>query len=87
MDEERAGLTRAFVYKFETVLKDQRDAADDLRMLAEEALEAKFSKREVAAMRKIARIKMKNDRLKAAYDNHALEEIGRAVGCDVFTLP
>lgn len=86
MDEERTGLAKAFVSKFQQIMSDQADAAADLRLTAEEALEAKFSKREVSAMKKIARVQLKDARLKTAYDNHALEEIGRAVGCDVFNL-
>jgi uncharacterized protein (UPF0335 family) len=65
-------------------MRDVETAQSDLKAIAEAAKAQEFSPRDVAAMKKIARLRLKDQKEAAQAELEALERIGKAAGFDVF---
>ena len=84
LDLNRTTITTNFVDRFEEALRVQETAANDLKEIANDAVEQEFSKRDVEAMKKIARFRLKDQVGRAREQIDALRRIGAAVQCDLF---
>lgn len=84
LDLDRTTATKNFVDRMEKCLRDAQTAADDLKEVLAEAKEAEFAPRDVEAMKKIARLRLKNQIGHAQEQLEALQRIGDAVGADLF---
>lgn len=73
-----------FVDRFESLFKDQLDIREDLKELAGEVLKEEFTRDQLAAMRKIAKLRLDDKRVQAMKALAALEEVGKATGFDLF---
>lgn len=62
----------------------QQIAAEDIKVIALKALEAEFSKRDIGAMKAIARMRLKDQKSQAQEKLEALERIGKIVQFDLF---
>jgi uncharacterized protein (UPF0335 family) len=83
-DLDRSTLTKSFVDRMEECLRQQQVAADDLKQVCADATEAEFGPHDIKAMKKIARIWLKDQRSDARDQLEALERIGRAVQFELF---
>src|SRR3954471_21280385 len=81
LDLDRSTLIRDFVDEMEGRMRKVEGAQAALKDIVEAAARQEFTPREVAAMKKIAQLRLKDQ--KAAVQQ-ALERIGRAAGFDVF---
>jgi hypothetical protein len=59
-------------------------AADDLKQVCADAVEQEFGPHDIKAMKKIARIRLKDQQSDARDQLEALERIGRAVQFELF---
>lgn len=84
LDLDRTTATKNFVDRIEECLRDAQTAADDLKGVLAEAKEAEFAPRDVEAMKKIARLRLKDQIGRAQEQLEALQRIGDAVGADLF---
>ena len=84
-DLDRTSLTKNMVDRMETCLRDVQTAQADLKAIVAAAREAEFSKRDVEAMRKIAKLRLDDKKGAAQEQLEALEKIGKAVGFDLFS--
>jgi uncharacterized protein (UPF0335 family) len=84
LDLDRKTITKSFVDRMEECMRAQQTAADDLKEVIADAKEAEFSPRDVEAMKKIAKLRLKDQRGRAQEQLEALQRIGRAVGFDLF---
>jgi uncharacterized protein (UPF0335 family) len=84
LDLNRATVTTDFVSRFEAVMRDQQTAAVDLKEIAAQAAEQEFSKRDIEAMKKIAKMRLKDQIGRAREQIDALRRIGAAVQIDLF---
>lgn len=83
-DLDRKQATRKLVENMEQCMRDIENAQEDLRQVVASAKEAEFSVREVAAMKTVAKLRIK-DQLGAAREKMgALERVSEAVGCPLF---
>jgi uncharacterized protein (UPF0335 family) len=87
LDLNRTTVTTDFVSRFEAVMRDQQTAADDLKEIAAQAAEQEFSKRDIEAMKKIAKMRLKDQVGRAREQIDALRRIGAAVQIDLFAEP
>ena len=83
-DLDRSTLTKSFVDRMEECLRQQQVASDDIKKICAEATEAEFGPLDVKAMKKIARIRLKDQQSAARDQLEALERIGRAVQFELF---
>lgn len=83
-DLDRKGLTAQLVTNMEQCLRDAQSAREDLKQVIASAKEAQFSRKDIAAMRKIANLRMKDQLTEAREQLAALERVGQAVGFDLF---
>lgn len=86
LDLNRTTITTDFVNRFEAVMRDQQTAADDLKEIAAQASEQEFSKRDIEAMKKIAKMRLKDQIGRAQEQIDALRRIGAAVQIDLFEM-
>jgi uncharacterized protein (UPF0335 family) len=84
LDLNRTTVTTDFVARFETVMRAQQAASDDLKEIAAQAAEQEFSKRDIEAMKKIAKMRLKDQIGRAREQIDALRRIGAAVQIDLF---
>lgn len=83
-DLDRSQLTREMVDRMEQAMRRIDDARADLQMIVAECNEAFFKKRDIEAMKKIAKLR-KDDKQSAAREQiEALMRIGRVVQFDLF---
>jgi len=83
-DLDRKKLTKSMVDRMERVMREADAAKDDLKEIIAECREANFKKRDIEAMKKIAKLR-KDDKKGAAQEQlEALERIGGIVGFDLF---
>lgn len=83
-DLDRTRLTREMVDRMEQAMREIDAARDDLKAVIAECREAEFRKRDIEAMKKIAKFR-KDDKQSAAREQiEALLRIGRAVQFDLF---
>jgi hypothetical protein len=83
-DQNRTTLTSDLVDQMEEAMRSIQGAQEDLKAIAETALEHEFTAREVAAMKAIAKIRLKDKKIEAKEKLEALERVGKAVGFDLF---
>ncbi len=81
---DRRKLTAEFVARFETLLQEQQDTAEDLKELAGEAKRKQFTKAVVKAMRKIAKLRLDDKRREASAQLEALQQVADACNFDLF---
>lgn len=86
LDLNRTTITTNFVDRFEEVMRQQEAAANDLKEITADASEQEFSKRDIEAMKKIAKFRLKDQIGRAREQISALRRIGAAVQCDLFSL-
>lgn len=86
LDLNRTTITTDFVNRFEAVMRDQQTAADDLKEIAAQASEQEFTKRDIEAMKKIAKMRLKDQIGRAREQIDALRRVGAAVQIDLFDL-
>jgi hypothetical protein len=84
LDLDRSTLIKDFVGEMEARMRDVETALSDLKDIAEAAARQEFTPREVAAMKKIAKLRLKDQKAAASLELEALQRIGRAAGFDVF---
>lgn len=84
LDLNRTTITSDFVARFEAVMREQQTAADDLKEIAAQAAEQEFSKRDIEAMKKFAKMRLKDQVGRAREQIDALRRIGGAVQIDLF---
>lgn len=84
LDLNRTTLTKSFVDRMESCMREAAVAQDNLKQVIAEAKEAEFGKRDVDAMKKIAKLRKDDNRGVAQEQLAALERIGKAVGFDLF---
>ncbi len=83
-DLDRSTLIKNMVARMEACLRQAEAARDDLKEVVAECVEAEFRKHDIAAMRKIAKLRLADKAADARDQLAALERIGRAVGLDLF---
>ena len=83
-DLDRTTLTKSMVDRMERCLREAQVARDDLKEVVAECNEAEFSKRDIQAMKKIAKLRLDDKKGDAQEQLAALERIGKAVGFDLF---
>lgn len=84
-DLDRTTLTRSMVDRMEQCLRDAETARGDLKEVVEQCKEAEFGKRDIEAMRKIAKLRLDDKKGAAQEQLEALERVGKAVGFDLFS--
>lgn len=84
LDLDRRTITRSFVDRMEECMRAAEAAADDLKELVAQAKEAEFGPRDIQAMKKIAKMRLKDQRGAAREQLEALNRIGKAVAFDLF---
>ena len=84
LDLNRTKLTQDIVDNLHDAMVRQQIAADDIKILKANALEQEFSKRDIAAMVTIARLRLKDQKSQAQEKLEALERIGKIVQFDLF---
>ena len=85
-DLDRKGLTQKLVTDMEQCTLAADVAREDLKVVVAQAKEAQFSRRDVQAMKMIAKLRLDDKLGEAAEKLEALERFGQAVGCDLFAL-
>lgn len=83
-DLDRTTLTKSMVDRMETCMRDMETARGDLKEVIEQAKEAEFGKRDIEAMKKIAKLRLDDKKSAAQEQLEALERVGKAVGFDLF---
>lgn len=83
-DLDRTTLTRNMVDRMEACLRDAQTARDELKEVVADCAEREFSKRDIQAMKKIAKLRLDDKKGAAQEQLEALERIGKAVGFDLF---
>ena len=83
-DLDRSTLTKNMVDRMEACLRQAEAARDDLKEVVAECVIAEFRKHDIAAMRKIAKLRLADKAADARDQLAALQRIGRAVGLDLF---
>ena len=84
LDLNRTTLTKGMVDRMEQCLRDQEAARDDLKQVIVNCKEAEFTMRDIEAMKKIARLRLKDQKSRAQEQLEALERVGKAVEFDLF---
>lgn len=83
-DLDRTTLTKNMVDRMERCLRDAQIARDELKEVIAECNEAEFGKRDIEAMKKIAKLRLDDKKAQAQEQLEALERIGKAVDYDLF---
>jgi len=83
-DLDRTSLTKEFVNRIEESMRQAEAARDDLKAVIAECAAAEFRKHDIAAMKKIAKLRLADKAADAREQLAALERVGRAVGFDLF---
>jgi uncharacterized protein (UPF0335 family) len=84
LDLDRKTITRNFVSRMEECMRAAEVAAEDLKGVLAEAKAAEFGPRDIAAMKKIAKMRLKDQGGAAREQLEALSRIGKAVAFDLF---
>lgn len=85
LDLNRSTVTKSFVDRLEECMRAQQTASDDLKEVIAQAKEAEFTARDIEAMKKIAKLRLKDQRSVATDQLEALSRISKAVDFDLFT--
>lgn len=84
-DLDRSTLTQSMVTRMEEAMKMAQAASDDLKEIIAECKEQEFPARDIAAMKRIARLRLKDQINVAREQLEALDRIGKLVQFDLFT--
>lgn len=84
LDLNRSSLTKGLVDEMEARMRDIETAQADLKAIADTAKEQEFTPREILAMKRIARLRLKDKKAEAQVELAALDRIGKLVGFDLF---
>lgn len=84
LDLNRTQLTRDMVDRLQDAMTRQQIAAEDIRVIVASAIEQEFSKRDIGAMKTIAKLRLNDKKSEAREKLEALERISRTVGMDLF---
>jgi len=84
LDLNRSTLIRDLVDEMEVRVREIDTAQVALKEIVEAAKRQEFTPSEAAAMKKIARLRVKDKKAEATQDLEALERIGQAVDFNVF---
>ena len=85
LDLDRTTLTKSMVDRMEQCLREAETARDDLKEVIAQCREAEFGKRDIEAMKKIAKLRLDCKKGAAQEQLESLDGIGRAVGLDLFS--
>lgn len=83
-DLDRSTAIKNFVTRMEECMRQQQVASDDLKQVVADATEAEFGPKDIRAMRRIAKWRLKDQLASAREELEALDRIGRAVQFDLF---
>lgn len=83
-DTNEVTVLKDYVNRYEAIFRQQDAAATDLAELTEEIKDAEFSPKDVAAMKKIAKLSINGKVQKAKDELAALDRVASAVGMDLF---
>jgi hypothetical protein len=83
-DVDRSQLVARMTSNFENCLRDIATAQDDLKELVASCREAGIGPNEIAAMKMVARVRMKDQAGAAREKLEALDRVGKAAGLDLF---
>jgi len=83
LDLDRSTLIKNFVDEMEGRMREVENAQAALKDIAEAAARQEFPQRDVAAMKKIARLRLKDQKAAAQQELEALGRIGKAADFDV----
>lgn len=83
-DLDRTTAIKNMVDRMESCLRDAAAARNDLKDVIADCAEAEFSKRDAAAMKTIAKLRLDDKKGAAQEKLEALERVGKAVGFDLF---
>ena len=83
-DLDRTTTIKNFVTRMEECMRQQQVASDDLKAVVAEATEAEFGPKDIRAMKRIAKWRLKDQLAAAKEELEALDRIGRAVQYDLF---
>ena len=83
-DLNRSQLTRDLVNQFEDAMRRQETAADDIKEITATAKEQEYGPRDIEAMKKIAKLRLKDKGGAAREQLESLSRIGKTVGFDLF---
>jgi uncharacterized protein (UPF0335 family) len=83
-DLDRTTVIKNMVDRMEQCLRDAEAARDDLKEIMADCKEREFGKRDIEAMKKIAKLRLDDKKGAAQEQLEALERIGKAVGFDLF---
>jgi uncharacterized protein (UPF0335 family) len=83
-DLDRSTLVANFVNRMEECLRQAENASNDLKQVVAECNEAEFRKYDIAAMKTVARLRLKDKLEEAAAKLEALERVARLVQFNLF---
>jgi uncharacterized protein (UPF0335 family) len=83
-DLDRSTGIKNLVDRMEACMREQQVATDDLKQVCADAVEAEFGPKDIRAMKRIAKWRLKDQLASAKEELEALERIGRAVQFDLF---
>lgn len=83
-DLDRSTLIKNLVDEIEDRMRTIEIAQDDLKILAASAKEKEFSPRDIAAMKAVAKLRLKDKTGEAREKLESLDRISRAVGLPLF---
>lgn len=83
-DLDRSTAIKNLVVRMEECMRGQQVATDELKQVCADATEAEFGPNDIRAMKKIAKLRLKDQLAQGREQLEALERIGRAVQFDLF---
>lgn len=83
-DLDRSTAIKNLVTRMEECMRQQQVAADDLKQVTADAVEQEFGPNDIRAMKRIAKLRLKDGLADAREQLEALERIGRACQFDLF---
>lgn len=83
-DLDRSRETGRVVDQFERAIQDVEAAQEDVKQIAASAKQSGFSQHEVAAMKRVARLRLKDKGPETKKQLAALERVSRAANFDLF---
>jgi hypothetical protein len=85
-ETNRSALIKNFVDEMEDRMKTIEIANDDLKMLAKSAKDQDFDADEVAAMKQVAKLRLKGNGAKAKAKLEKLQQVSEAAEFDLFSF-
>lgn len=85
-DTNSTTAIKDYVLRYEALFRQQDATAGDLKELAEEVKESDFNPREIAAMKRVAKLQVNGKTQKARDELAALSRVAEAAGMDLFNF-